>query len=58
MKDAHDARYIGRRHEKNVIFIPMDHIAVTEFALTEERKRGLVEIGKKRAEAFLRTWTY
>ena len=58
MKDAHDARYIDRRHEKNIIFIPMDHIAVTEFALTEERKRGLVEIGKKRADAFLRTWAY
>lgn len=58
MKDAHDAKHISSRHEKDIIFIPMDHIAVTEFALTEERKRGLVEIGKKRAEAFLMKWCY
>ncbi|QFT89762.1 hypothetical protein FIU87_13955 [Bacillus sp. THAF10] len=58
MKDAHDAKHISSRHEKDIIFIPMDHISITEFALTEERKRGLMEIGKKRAEAFLLRWCY
>ncbi len=58
MKNAHDARYISRRHEKNIIFIPIDSGLTTEFGLTDEKKLELIQLGKKRAEAFLRTWGY
>ncbi|WP_442594834.1 patatin-like phospholipase family protein [Neobacillus sp. D3-1R] len=58
MKDAHDSRYISRKHEKNIIFIPTEGIVSTEFVLTDERKRGLYDLGKKQADQFLRKWCY
>lgn len=58
MKDAHDARYISRKHEKNIIFIPTEGILATEFGLTEERKLVLFELGKQQADKFLKRWCY
>lgn len=58
MKNAHDARYISRRHEKNIIFIPIESGLTTEFGVTDEKKQELIQIGKNRADAFLRTWGY
>ncbi|MGD7007798.1 patatin-like phospholipase family protein [Metabacillus sp. 84] len=58
MKDAHDARHISRRHERNIIFLPVDHILSTEFDLTEEKKLALIELGRSQTEFFLRTWAY
>ena len=58
MKVAHDARYISRKHEKDIIFIPVENILTTEFHLTAEKKQALIEIGKQRAEKFLKTWSY
>jgi len=58
MKNAHDARYISRRHEKNIIFIPVESNLTTEFGVTEEKKLELIQLGKMRTEAFLRTWGY
>jgi NTE family protein len=58
MKDAHDSRYISRKHEKNIIFIPTEGILTTEFQLTEERKHSLFEQGEKYAEQFLNKWSY
>ncbi|MBM7701566.1 patatin-like phospholipase family protein [Metabacillus iocasae] len=56
MKDAHDARYISRRHEKNIIFIPTDHVLATEFVLTDKKKDELIALGKKRGTDFLKKW--
>ncbi|MDR4888892.1 patatin-like phospholipase family protein [Fredinandcohnia sp. QZ13] len=58
MKNAHDARYISRRHEKNIIFIPIESGLTTEFGVTDEKKQELILQGKIRAETFLRTWCY
>jgi len=58
MKDAHDARYISRRHEKNIIFIPTEGVLTTEFQLTKEKKRELVELGGKCAKQFFSQWSY
>ncbi|WP_010284612.1 patatin-like phospholipase family protein [Bacillus timonensis] len=58
MKNAHDARYISRRHEKNIIFIPIESGLTTEFGVTGEKKQELIDLGKNRAELFLRTWGY
>ncbi|MGM0751429.1 MAG: patatin-like phospholipase family protein [Bacillota bacterium] len=58
MKDAHDSRYISRKLEKNIIFIPTEGVLTTEFELTPERKTELIQYGKTKAEAFLQKWTY
>jgi NTE family protein len=58
MKDAHDARYISRKHEKNIIFIPTQGVLTTEFQLTDDKKQKLFDIGEKSAATFLKTWSY
>lgn len=58
MKDAHDSRYISRKHEKDIIFIPMQEGLTTEFSISEEKKMKLVEHGRECARKFLSSWAY
>lgn len=58
MKEAHDARYISRRHEKNIVFIPIRHVLSTEFAMTTDIRDKLIVYGKQKTEQFLKKWTY
>ncbi|MFC0269915.1 patatin-like phospholipase family protein [Metabacillus herbersteinensis] len=58
MKDAHDARHISSRHEKSIIFIPVENIITTEFKLTEQKKLALIELGRERADSFLKNWPH
>ncbi|WP_316569635.1 patatin-like phospholipase family protein [Neobacillus sp. YIM B06451] len=58
MKDAHDARYISRKHAKNIIFIPTAGVASTEFGLTAEKKEKLISHGRLCAENFFKKWSY
>jgi NTE family protein len=58
MKDAHDSRYISRKHEKNIVFIPTEGVLTTEFELTEDRKKKLLELGEKYTNEFLKRWCY
>jgi len=56
MKDAHDERYISRRHERDIIFIPVEDYSATQFDLDEDSKDTLLEIGRNRTIQFLKTW--
>ncbi|SDM15017.1 patatin-like phospholipase family protein [Bacillus sp. OK048] len=58
MKDAHDSRYISRRHEKNIIFIPSEGGLSIEFDLTDEKKQELFELGRNAAKKFFASWCY
>jgi NTE family protein len=58
MKDAHDARYISRKHEKDIIFIPTEGVLTTEFDLTDEKKQLLMEHGRNAAKKFFASWRY
>ncbi|PIC04493.1 hypothetical protein CS060_09525 [Anoxybacillus flavithermus] len=58
MREAHDERYISRRHEKNIVFLPVKHVVATDFSVTDEEKKKLISFGKERTKQFLKTWTY
>lgn len=58
MKDAHDSRYISRKHEKNIIFIPTEGVLSTEFDLSDERKQALFQVGEQSANEFFEKWCY
>jgi len=58
MKDAHDSRYITKKHVKNIMFIPMKGVSATDFVLTEKHKEELFDHGRTYAADFLKTWTY
>ena len=58
MKDAHDSRYISRKHKKNIIFIPLQERGITtEFSLSRKDKL-LIHHGRDRARNFLSPWAY
>ncbi|RYG74669.1 hypothetical protein EU245_00325 [Lentibacillus lipolyticus] len=56
MLHAHDARYVSKSDKHHIIFIPVDNIGATDFKLTDELKRQLIDIGRRRANAFLERW--
>lgn len=58
MKDAHDSRHISSRHEKDIVFLPVDQIVSTELDLNEEKKLALIELGRSRTNEFLKSWTF
>jgi NTE family protein len=58
MKDAHDSRYISKKHAKNIIFIPTEGVLSTEFDLTDEKKEALFNLGKESAKKFFKSWCY
>lgn len=58
MKNAHDERYISRKHEKNIVFIPTEGHSATQFDLNDTDKQELLEIGRSRTLQFLNTWEY
>lgn len=57
MKNAHDEKYISRKHEKNIIFIPVDDTSATQFDLSQETKAALMENGRISTIKFLKTWS-
>lgn len=56
MKNAHDERYISRKIEKNIIFIPVENYSATKFDMDKETKDKLITIGRNRTLQFLKTW--
>ncbi|PYZ98595.1 hypothetical protein CR205_08435 [Alteribacter lacisalsi] len=58
MRTAHDQRYISRDLAKDVVFIPVQGVKTTDFALTDEQKKNLVLQGEMHTEAFLKKWSH
>lgn len=58
MKDAHDSRYISKRHAQNIIFIPSEGGLSIEFNLSAEKKQELFELGREAAKKFFKSWCY
>lgn len=58
MKDAHDARYISKKHVHNIVFIPMKGISAMDFNLNDEKKSELINKGRQCTKEFLKKWTY
>ncbi|KAA0965476.1 patatin-like phospholipase family protein [Sporosarcina sp. ANT_H38] len=56
MKNAHDERYISRKHERNIIFIPVDDYSATQFDMDEETKESLMDAGRNSTLKFLKSW--
>lgn len=56
MKTAHDARYIDKSDQNNIIFIPVDKINAVDFSIDEQTIDRLITTGKERADQFLKYW--
>ena len=58
MKNAHDERYISRKDEKDIVFIPVEQYSATQFSLEDEQKEELMQIGRLKTIQFLQTWPF
>ena len=58
MKDAHDARYISKKHVKNIVFIPTKGIAAMDFNMNDEIREELIQRGRFYTQEFLKKWAY
>jgi len=56
MKQAHDARYISKSEQNNIIFVPVKEIDTVDFYITEETKEKLIQAGKTSTDDFLKHW--
>jgi len=56
MLRAHDARYVSKTMQNNIVFIPVKDIKTTDFSITDEEKQSLIQLGKERTEHFLQYW--
>lgn len=56
MKKAHDMRYISKAEENNILFIPVEDLAATDFNISEQKKSELSSVGKYKADEFLSRW--
>ncbi|MUK87152.1 hypothetical protein GMD78_01900 [Ornithinibacillus sp. L9] len=57
MKQAHDARYVSKSEEANIVFIPVKKIETTDFNISSEMKKKLIDEGRKRTSGFLKNWS-
>lgn len=57
MKQAHDARYISKTQEKNIIFVPVKNIEAVDFDISPALKEELIESGREQAAEFLKSWS-
>ncbi|HEY4602618.1 MAG TPA: patatin-like phospholipase family protein [Cerasibacillus sp.] len=58
MKQAHDARYISKSDEPNIIFIPVHEVETTDFNLSEQTIKQLKDKGRQYTERFLKRWPH
>jgi NTE family protein len=58
MMEAHDRRYIEEKQAARTIFLPVDNVKATDFSITYEQKRHLIEMGRNEAKQFFDRWDF
>lgn len=58
MKEAHDAAYISKYAATNIVFIPVHKVETADFSISNEQKEALIQLGYKKAVAFLKKWSF
>lgn len=56
MRVAHDARYIAKKHQQNVLFLPVTDIKVADLNLSFQEREKLISLGRQRTRSFLKQW--
>lgn len=56
MKLAHDSRYISKKNEANIIFVPVEDVGPINFSIDTKAKEQLILSGQESADLFLKHW--
>ncbi|QDI89854.1 hypothetical protein EPH95_00595 [Salicibibacter halophilus] len=57
MQKGHDARYVEKHKQENVVFIPVNRIKTTSFSLTKDDRKRLAQLGRDATQNYLKNWT-
>ncbi|QQK79762.1 patatin-like phospholipase family protein [Salicibibacter cibi] len=57
MQKGHDARYVEKHKQENVVFIPVNRIKTTSFSLTKEDRKRLIQLGRDATQKYLKSWS-
>src|SRR5690625_330518 len=55
MLQAHDARYISKSKQDNIVFIPVKDVPTTNLSITTAEKKALIQLGNKNTTQYLST---
>ncbi|WP_025026217.1 patatin-like phospholipase family protein [Caldalkalibacillus mannanilyticus] len=58
MLEAHDRRSIEGHDAVRTIFIPVEGVKTTDFRISTEQKKRLIELGRREAKDFFEQWNY
>lgn len=56
MKLAHDARYVSKSSQHNIIFVPVEEVDTINLHVSDDIKKKLTTAGKHSADTFLKYW--
>lgn len=56
MMVAHDARYVSKSKQNNIIFIPAEGVNPVNLNISDEEKERLIEMGQLTTDHFLKRW--
>lgn len=56
--EAHDRRFIAKHDAARTIFIPADNVKSTDFTITLDQKKELIELGSNAARRFFENWSF
>lgn len=58
MMEAHDRQYVEQNHAARTIFIPVEDVKATDFAISDQQKKYLIELGRKETQKFFDRWDF
>lgn len=56
MMRAHDARYVSKQMQDDVIFIPVKEVSTMDFSMNDTEKGQLIQLGRDVTADFLQYW--
>jgi NTE family protein len=58
MMEAHDRQYVEQNHAARTIFLPVEDVKATDFGITDQQKKKLIELGREAAKRFFDSWDF
>lgn len=58
MMEAHDRQYVEQNHAARTIFLPVEDVKATDFEITDQQKKKLIELGREAAKRFFDSWDF
>lgn len=58
MMEAHDRLHIKEKDAARTMFIPVENVKATDFQISRQKKKRLIQLGREEAKRFFDQWNY